>query len=138
MPVLRVAGGDEVSLPAGIVADLIGKPYADRGRGPDAYDCEGLFLELQRRRGYSGTAQSGDQTQRALAWLRIVGRDWVQLQHPQPGCAVFFAGDLHVGTMYDRVRFLHTSSELGGAFLDRLDSPHWKGKKPLFYDWRAA
>ena len=128
-----------MSLPARIVADLIGKPYQDGGRGPEVYDCEGMFLELQRRRGYiSSPPQLGTKEQRARAWLHIASREWTQLDRPQPGCAVFFSGDLHVGTMYDRTRFVHTSSELGRSFLDRLDSPHWKAKTPLFYDWMTA
>lgn len=30
---------------------LLGRPYADRGRGPVCYDCFGLFLELAARCG---------------------------------------------------------------------------------------
>lgn len=31
--------------------DLIGKPYAPHGRGPDAYDCFGLAIEVLSRYG---------------------------------------------------------------------------------------
>ncbi|MEN9059995.1 hypothetical protein [Ponticoccus litoralis] len=30
--------------------DWIGLPYAERGRGPEAFDCLGLWLALQRAR----------------------------------------------------------------------------------------
>lgn len=33
------------------VRDLLGKDYADRGRGPRFYDCFGLYLETARRLG---------------------------------------------------------------------------------------
>jgi len=33
------------------VADLIGKPFLARARGPNAYDCFGLTLEMLRRVG---------------------------------------------------------------------------------------
>lgn len=124
------------SLPARMIADLIGKPYLDRGRGPNMFDCEGLFLEVQRRRGYEGCVPFlGNTKQRARGWMQIADATWTQLATPRPGCAVFFPADLHVGTVYDAGRFLHTSSELGEAFLDTFDSPHWDHKKRLFYDW---
>jgi cell wall-associated NlpC family hydrolase len=34
-----------------LYADLLGKPFADGGRGPDSFDCVGLAIEVQRRRG---------------------------------------------------------------------------------------
>ena len=33
------------------VTDLVGKPFLHCGRGPDAYDCFGLVLEVLRRVG---------------------------------------------------------------------------------------
>jgi len=33
------------------IADMIGKRYEDFGRGPDAYDCVGVVLEVLRRAG---------------------------------------------------------------------------------------
>ena len=122
-----------------LIADLIGAPYAERGRGPHAFDCEGLFLEVQRRRGYAGSVPPAAATeQRARAWMHIAVGEWRELSRPQAGCAVFFAADLHVGTMYDRSRFLHTTSEFGEAYLETLDSPFWCGKTPRFYDWMPA
>ena len=119
-----------------MIADLIGKPYLDRGRGPCAYDCEGLFLEVQRRRGYQGRFPHGGTTeQRARAWRHIADRSWYPIPGPRAGCAAFFPAELHVGTMYDAGRFLHTSSELGEAFLDLVDAPQWAHKQKLFYDW---
>lgn len=35
------------------IRDLIGKPYLVHGRGPDAYDCYGLVIEVARRHGKS-------------------------------------------------------------------------------------
>lgn len=33
------------------VSDLVGKPFAEFGRGPQSYDCYGLVLEVSRRLG---------------------------------------------------------------------------------------
>jgi cell wall-associated NlpC family hydrolase len=33
------------------IADLIGKPYAPGGNGPEAFDCWGLVVEVRRRMG---------------------------------------------------------------------------------------
>jgi cell wall-associated NlpC family hydrolase len=124
---------------ARLIADLIGLPYQDRGRGPDAYDCEGLFLKVQQRRGYTGgKAANGPTEQRARAWLHVAESDWFPLEAPRAGCAVFFPQELHVGTMYDTQRFFHTSSELGHAHIDSLDAPQWKHKTKFFYDWVPA
>ena len=34
------------------LSDLIGKPYKSHGRGPDAYDCYGLDMEVAKRLGH--------------------------------------------------------------------------------------
>lgn len=128
-----------MTMSARIIADLVGKPYQDRGRGPAVFDCEGLFLEVQRRLGYEGAAAAlSTPEQRARGWLHIAGVGWRELDAPRAGCAVFFPQELHVGTMYDRQRFFHTSSEMGYAFIDLLDAPQWKHKTKFFYDWRPA
>lgn len=33
------------------VSDLVGKPFAEFGRGPEAFDCYGLVIEVSRRLG---------------------------------------------------------------------------------------
>jgi len=121
-----------------LIADLVGKTYQDRGRGPDVFDCEGLFLEVQHRLGYRGREPFlGTTESRARTWLHVAELDWLSLDSPRAGCAVFFPQELHVGTMYDTQRFFHTSSEMGHAFIDLLDAPQWKHKTKLFYDWRT-
>lgn len=35
------------------VNDLLGKPYKAHARGPDAYDCYGLVIEVERRLGHT-------------------------------------------------------------------------------------
>ena len=35
------------------INDLLGKPYKAHARGPDAYDCYGLVIEVEKRLGHT-------------------------------------------------------------------------------------
>jgi cell wall-associated NlpC family hydrolase len=133
-------GVEEPLISARIIADLLGKPYLLGGRGPDAYDCAGLFAEVQRRLGLPieipETPQRGSMQQTAM--MKILAQKWHRLERPVPGCCVFFCTGAHVGTMIDQRRFLHTSELFGSAFVDSLDSPEWRNKLRLFYSQGSA
>ena len=122
-------------LPPRLIADLVGKPYRLDGRGPSEYDCAGLFVEVQRRLGWEVLIPATPHTaeRQARAMLHILGTRWWQVQHPAPGRCVYFPQELHVGTMLDGNRFLHTSEEHGAAFVDALDAPQWAHKQREFY-----
>ncbi len=118
-------------LPARVIADLIGKPYRIGGRGPDAFDCAGLVLEVQRRLGRTIEIPEtpGEKAAQYTSMLRILGQHWRSLERPEPGSVVFFETQAHVGTVLDATRFLHTEEDFGGVLIESLGSPRW---------WRAG
>jgi cell wall-associated NlpC family hydrolase len=119
-------------LPARLYADLIGKSYRADGRGPEAYDCLGLVLELQRRQGrdvpqYSSTSEelhrSVDRGAGILGVARSIG-------HPQPGCVVLLRtlepGRVHMGTMLDPWSMVHCSESSQAVVVERLAGSRWE------------
>ncbi len=120
--------------------DLIGKPYRLNGRGPDFFDCAGLAIEMQSRRGclLQIPETPADELGQVSAMRRILREAWSPIREAQPGCLVFFPGQQHVGTMVDARRFLHTDSDLGESCIEALNAPAWRRKKRLFYLPRAV
>jgi cell wall-associated NlpC family hydrolase len=108
--------------------DLIGKPFRDRARGPDAYDCFGLFLEINRRRGiiildddYSQDKADRDfrLVRRLTAWKPCAIGPGAGLLFRESGIAG------HVGVAIDEDRFLHAAEDAGQVCLAYL-ARGWK------------
>lgn len=96
--------------------DLIGLPFEDRARGPDAYDCFGLLLEIYRRRGLM-IADADYGVVRADRAARLLERmtAWRPCAHA-PGVALLFRDEGvpgHVGIALDDDRFIHAAQSLG-------------------------
>lgn len=121
-------------------ADLIGKPYAHGGRGPEAYDCFGLFAELCRRRGLALPPEPNPPTREgeAAAIQAAIARDrWRRLDAPEPGCAVVFRivppYVTHIGMVLDdRMRFVHVRQGTD-VTIERLSGPLWASRIAGFY-----
>lgn len=121
------------------IDDLIGKQYAIRGRGPEAYDCFGLFAELCRRRGLvlPPEPQLSDDRDIADAIAATSAREWIRLEAPEPGCAVLFriVGPfvMHIGMVLDcGARFIHIRKGANVA-IERLDSVVWRSRIAGYY-----
>jgi cell wall-associated NlpC family hydrolase len=121
------------------IDDLIGKPYQKEARGPDAFDCFGLFAELCRRRGDSIPPEVSPERveDRAAAIAAAIERgEWRQLDAPEPGCAVVmriippFVS--HLGMVLDGGRFIHTREGMNVA-IERLSSVVWRSRIAGFY-----
>lgn len=98
--------------------ELLGKPYKNGAKGPDAFDCSGLvyyvfkqyniFLpppaELQGRAGFG-----------------------VDRNSTLPADLVFFSidGGLHVGVIINSGEFIHASKSRGVA-IDKIDMKYWR------------
>ena len=123
------------------VTDLIGKPFVDGGRGPEAYDCWGLCVEVFRRQGVElrdyklcchDSAGFDGLFQEALSqWERreepnIPAPSVVAIRFNHP---VFIN---HVGVYIGNGRFLHTR-EKTGVVVERIDSPCWRDRVEGFY-----
>ena len=114
---------------------LIGLPYERGGRGPSAFDCAGLVVELQRRRGTivaaPPTGLSGISDMFAMA--RILSAQWRRLPNAQAWSVVYFPTVAHLGTMIDGRNFIHAAEDVGSVHISSLDDGFWKRKLRLFY-----
>ena len=126
------------------VTDLIGKPFAYGGRGPDAYDCYGLVMEVMRRYGVELPdygLPGPEHTPAAIDAAATTARpDWVEIPSPIPGCLVAIAYPYpglisHVGVVIDADRFIHARAATGGVTIDRLSSPAWRKRIRGYYKY---
>ena len=98
-----------------LYADLIGKPFLADARGPSAYDCLGLAIEMQRRQGHAvpDYASTPDELHRQYSEERGVLGPCYRIERATPGCVVLMRGiesERHLGTMTDRFTMLHASA----------------------------
>jgi cell wall-associated NlpC family hydrolase len=118
-------------------ADLVGKPFEEGGRGPEAYDCIGLAIELQRRRGLTVPAflSSEAELHRQLATGGFLD-GCKKLEAAEYGCVVLFRTGIHqhhLGTMIARYRMIHTTAQTRGAVIESILGPLWERRILGFY-----
>ena len=117
----------------------IGIPYRELGRGPEAYDCLGLFLAVYRDRfgveipdpAYSRR----DSLRRARVWSRIgdLGR---AVDRPQEGDALLFlmgGRSLHIGYALDHKDMLHLETDAARSCVERWRLDRWQTKLEGIY-----
>jgi len=97
--------------------DLIGKPFERGARGPDAFDCWGLVLEMYRRAGVNAPDFASPGTVEAIAHL-IEGQvgEWHRVDPRTPGAVLLFRVDgvgAHVGLSLGSDKFLHCIEPVG-------------------------
>jgi cell wall-associated NlpC family hydrolase len=122
------------------IDDLIGKPFEPNGRGPDTYDCFGLFAELCHRRGVEiPVIESPDGPKDCAGSISasVAKPAWKKLDAPQPGCAVLIRFIppyvSHIGMVLDcGARFIHTRQG-AGVTVERLDSIAWRSRIAGYY-----
>jgi cell wall-associated NlpC family hydrolase len=120
-----------------IFTDLLGKPWQDGARGPDAYDCVGLVLEIQRRRGIDVPEYVSSEAE----FHRQFHHDQLFAECPRlagadPGCVALFkvgVNQHHLGVMVDRYRMIHTAQYPGCAIVERILGPIWERRLIGFY-----
>lgn len=131
-----------MSVPARIYADLIGKPFLAGGRGPNSYDCVGLTIEFQRRRGLVLPAYLSDEAElhRQLAAGGVLA-DCHRLPAAEPGCVALLRGfdgeERHLGNMLDPYRMLHVSRNFATC-TEILCRSVWRTRVLGFYRMEAA
>jgi hypothetical protein len=128
-------------IPARMYSDLLGKPFAEDGRGPDAYDCVGLAMEVARRRGFKLPVYVSDPAElhRQLAAGGVLS-EARRLDIPEAGCIALtrmLGDDRHIVTMVDSYRLLHTSKQTGRAVVERILEPIWQRRVLGFYRLEA-
>ncbi|MHC1727960.1 MAG: C40 family peptidase [Syntrophobacteraceae bacterium] len=123
-------------------SDLIGKPFADFERGPGAYDCYGLVIEVFHRAGqsfpdygslvYTASRQIADKIAGHLADFEPVIKpevfDLVLMWREHPELID------HMGVVVERGYFLHATA--AGVVCSRVDDPNWTGRIVGFYRWK--
>ncbi len=119
--------------------DLLGVPFKRGGRGPDAYDCYGLVMEIYRRRrqielpDFVTPLSQG----RIATVMRENAWRWKAVE-PRPEVLVFFRIDglaSHVGYALENDRFIHVWEQSGGVVIERLRIGDWKNRIVGFYDY---
>jgi cell wall-associated NlpC family hydrolase len=114
-----------------LFSDLLGKKFAYGARGPEAYDCYGLCMEIYRRLGKKlpdfGSAVMPSLIDRMVSDRRPL---FQELLVPEPWCLVLFKVRppyvSHIGVVLDdKTRFIHIMRNISVA-IERLDAPEWK------------
>jgi cell wall-associated NlpC family hydrolase len=130
-------------------ADLIGRPFAWGGRGPDAFDCFGLVREMLRRTGCELPAHDTPAERSAIASVvaaeLALGR-WVPAAPVADSVVLFrmpvvLAGErrraiTHCAFMVSDHEFIHAWAETGGVTVERLTD--WQQRIAGFYTYAPA
>ena len=115
------------------VLDLVGKPFQDGGRGPDAYDCVGLVKEVYKRYGldfpdYVGCCYD---IEKFDSEFKAALPFWVRHDEPDipvPAIvAIRFNAPVvnHVGVYLGDGKFIHTR-EKTGVVIELMRSLAWR------------
>lgn len=122
------------------ISDLLGKPFTDGGRGPDAYDCWGLACEVFRRYGielpdYQVSCYAPEQIDstyrdQVSGWVRVSGIP------PVPSLVVIRFNQVifcnHVGVYIGDGRFIH-AREKTGVCVESVNHIYWARKVEGYY-----
>jgi cell wall-associated NlpC family hydrolase len=121
------------ALPYELWADLLGKPFVEDARGPDAYDCVGLLLEMQRRVGNQVPAWGSDVNN-----LEPAKEHWERVSDPQPGDAILIRSLdplWHIGVVCGGGYMIHAHSSCG-VVRERHNAFPWHKRIEGFYRWK--
>lgn len=122
--------------------DWVGLPYAELGRGPEEYDCLGLFLTLQRvRHGRELFDPLCTMTEAVRMGLADRNRpQWRKVQQAVEGAALLFkvkGHALHMGYALDARRMLHASGEVGETVIEDFTGSAWRARLEGIYVYRT-
>jgi cell wall-associated NlpC family hydrolase len=120
---------------------LLGKPFIDGGRGPDAFDCWGCACEVWRRMtgdelpdykvgAFESEKINGIYQKESERYIPVEG------EPPVPSIIVFRFNTVdwvnHIGIYLGRSRFIHCRRK-AGVVIERLDSQLWVKHIAGFY-----
>ena len=124
-------------------ADLIGIPFANRGRNKETgLDCYGLVQEFYRKFGievpeYYADFDDGEKIQTLIS-SNTQGYPWKRISEPSVPCliAMRFGSKFvnHTGVYIGAGKFLHTRSRIG-VCVDRISNPIWRKVIVGFYKY---
>lgn len=124
------------------IADLMGARYEEGGRGPNTFDCFGLFAELCRRRGLAipDHPSPADLKQREADIQGEAAQHWIPLDAPEVGCAVVLRIGpwmSHIGMVMEGGKFIHANKR-SGVTVANLDDAQWVRRIAGFYRFSGA
>lgn len=126
------------TLPVHLYLDLIGTPFVPDARGPSAYDCVGLVIEVLARMGCGLPAYLSDTASlhRALADGGPLSSGH-RLEIAEPGCVALLRSPneagRHLGIMLDRIHLLHASEDIAAVVTESLAHSSWGRRVVGFY-----
>jgi len=117
-------------------ADLIGAPFKYSGRGPKAYDCYGLVMEMKRREGNPVPDFGFSMELPVIAtMMAAVLPQWREIEK-RPGAICLFrikGLGAHVGYTLSDDRFIHVWEKSGGVLTERFYE--WKRRTIGFFEY---
>jgi len=109
--------------------DWVGISYHEMGRGPESYDCLGLFVALQSARFersiFDPLCTTDEAIQREIAARQK--RLWEPVETAREGDAVMFRvyrAPVHLGFALDDRRMLHTEKATG-SLIEEFRGSRW-------------
>jgi len=115
--------------------DLLGKPFKDGARGPDAYDCVGVFLELQRRLNHA-IPEWGSHAR----FLSAAREQWQKTEDPQPGDGILIHSinpSWHLAVVSGSGYMIHAHPDCGSVVRERYNRFPWHNRIEGFYRWKG-
>jgi cell wall-associated NlpC family hydrolase len=123
--------------------DLLGKPFAYHGRGPDAYDCWGLVREICGRGGVDlpDHASSAEPAEQSAGIQDDAAKYYRKVDCPEPLDVILFQVVpryvTHCGVYVGYGRFVHITEKTSVA-CEELASLIWVNKIRGFYRFRGG
>ncbi|ETW11202.1 NLP/P60 protein [Roseivivax marinus] len=114
----------------------IGLRWHDRARGPEAYDCLGLYLAVLRHRLDIDLPDPAVRRAHASRAVAALAPSFARVDAPLEGDALLFRerpGRLHVGYALTASDMLHVHHEGQGSCIDRYTSPRWSSRLEGIY-----
>lgn len=115
-------------------SDLIGRPFREFGRGPEAYDCFGLWIEINKRLGIKVLDYGqliGENSETICKKADEYRPKFTKIKEPQPGDLILFRTDTgltdHIGVIVQPGLFLHVLKKQG-ILCTYLDNYFWRGR----------
>lgn len=119
--------------------DLVGKPYAYGGRGPEEYDCWGLVMEIYRRKGVELPDYERPESWSEVAKLMIQEKQaWTECGQI-PGSVIHIRvgrDPHHVGIYIGTNKFIHAHEGSQCVCVERIT--FWERNIVGYYDYQST
>ena len=120
--------------------DWVGLPYQECGRGPNSYDCLGLFVALQRERHGRAIFDPMCTVQTAMrkGFAAHEKQNWRLVGVGHPGSAILFKVRglaLHIAYALDDTRMLHTGQDTGQSLIEAYRTTQWGDRLEGIYEY---